>query len=191
MRENAIALIRKAGVHGNVGYRRPTDSNVTRGVTFGPSVGLSPGRTNGWKYPVALTMFSEDLHGPNGQQFGSVRTRAILAGVGYGWHFERFSMGPQVEVGYAFTHGTLTEDPSRAFDAQGPVSMHVDNGWIVRPEFKLEYFISSKFTLRTSVDYIRLQPAIVVTTPAGVINDGWNMSNIHANVGVGFYPFRK
>ena len=59
--DKILALIRKVGVHGNMSVRHPTDNDVTRGLTFGPSIGLSPGRTNGWKYPVALSMFSEDL----------------------------------------------------------------------------------------------------------------------------------
>jgi hypothetical protein len=31
----------------------------------------------------------------------------------------------------------------------------------------------------------------VVTTPAGVVNNQWDMSNAHASVGIGFYPFRE
>src|SRR4029453_16130128 len=86
-RDAATKLIHKVGIHGNMSFRDPVDSDVTKGTTFGPSIGLSPGRTNGWKYPMSLSMFSEDLHGPNGAQFGTVHSRSLLAGIGYGWHF--------------------------------------------------------------------------------------------------------
>jgi hypothetical protein len=191
LRDTAITWIRKAGIHGNIGFRHPTDPDVSRGVTVGPSIGLSPGTTNGWKFPVALSMFTEDLHSPAGTQFGSVRTRALLAGIGYGWHFGRLSVGPQIEVGYAFEHASMDDNGAAAFGSPGAVTVHADNAWILRPEFKVEYFITPKVTFRTSVDYVRLEPDVAVTTPNVVISDQWNLSNVHANIGVGFYPFRK
>jgi len=191
LRDTAITWIKKVGVHGNVAVRHPTDPDVSRGVTVGPSVGLSPGHTNGWKVPVALSSFSEYLHTPAGTQFGSVRTRALLVGVGYGWHFGRLSAGPQVEVGYAFEHASMDDNGAAAFGPSGVASVHADDTWIVRPEFKVEYFITPKVTFRTSIDYVRLEPDVTVTTPNAVITDQWHLSNIHGNVGVGFYPFRK
>jgi hypothetical protein len=62
---------------------------------------------------------------------------------------------------------------------------------LLRPQVKAEYFITEKFTLRASADYMRLRPDIVATTPTGQIGDRWDASNVHANVGIGFYPFRK
>ena len=191
LRDQAITWIQKVGVHGNVGFRHPTDPDVSRGVTVGPSIGLSPGHANGWKFPAALSMFSEDLHSPGGTQFGHVRTRALLAGVGYGWHFGRLSVGPQVEAGYAFNHASMDGIGAAAFGPSVTGTLHADNAWIVRPEFKVEYFITPKVTFRTSVDYVRLRPDVAVTTPNAVISDQWNLSNVHANVGVGLYPFRK
>jgi len=189
--DNVLALIRKVGVHGNMSVRHPTDNDVTRGLTFGPSMGLSPGQTNGWKYPVALSMFTEDLHTPSGTQFGTVRTIALLAGIGYGWHFGELSVGPQLEVGYAFNHSTLEDGAPQAFGAPGGIAMGVSNAWMVRPEFKAEYLLTTKFSVRASLDYVHLRPDVTVMTPAGAVPDIWNLSNVHANVGVAFYPFRK
>ena len=191
LRDTAIMWIKKVGLHGNVGFRHPTDPDVSRGVSVGPSIGLSPGTTNGWKFPVALARFSEYLHTPAGTQFATVRTRALLVGIGYGWHFGRLSVGPRLEVGYAFEHASMDDNGAAAFGSSGAVTVHADDAWMVRPEFKVEYFITPKWTFRTSLDYVRLEPDVVVTTPTGVISDQWNMSNVHANVGVGFYPFRK
>lgn len=193
LQDNLLTLIRKVGVQGNMSFRKPTDTDVTKGLSFGPSIGLSPGRTNGWKVPMALSWYTEDLHGPNGNMFGSVRSRSILAGVGYGWHFGELSVGPQVEVGYAFNHPSVTSDAPQSFGTFAPdsVAMHVSNAWIVRPEFKAEYFLTPKVTVRSSVDYVRIRPDITVSTPEGPISNRWNMSNVHFNFGLGFYPFRQ
>ena len=102
-----------------------------------PSIGLSPGRSNGWRYPFALTFLSQDLHSANGGGFASVRTRAILGGIGYGWHFARPSTGVQTQTGYAFNHATLDGDVEHAFNVpNGTVSIHIDNSWLLRPEIK-------------------------------------------------------
>jgi hypothetical protein len=189
--DNIVALVRKVGVHGNISVRHPTDSDVTRGLTFGPSIGLSPGRTNGWKYPVALSMFRQELHSPSGAQFATVRTIALLGGIGYGWHFGELSVGPQVEIGYAFNHSTVEDDAPQAFAVPGSVAMDVRNTWMVRPECKAEYLLTSRFSVRASLDYVRLRPDVTVRTPAGAVPNTWDLSNVHANVGVAFYPFRQ
>src|SRR5262245_45650276 len=87
MKNRATEFVRKVGIHLNLSLREPTDPDVTKGRTYGVSVGLSPGRTNGFTFPVGLTMFSENLHSPNGEQFATLNTKAVMAGIGYGWHF--------------------------------------------------------------------------------------------------------
>ena len=125
-RDAATNLIHKVGVHGNVSFRDPVDSDVTKGTTFGPSIGLSPGRTNGWKYPIAFSMFSEDLHSANGEQFAVMNTKSIQAGIGYGWHFGQLSTGVSLQTGYSFNSGTIQGDTARAFDLPGgPVSIDI------------------------------------------------------------------
>ena len=192
LKDNVAKMVRKVGLHGNVSFREPTDPDVTKGTTFGASVGLSPGRTNGWRYPFGFTMFSEYLHGPNGQQFAIFRARAILAGIGYGWHFGRLSTGASLQTGYSFNRARPDGDILGAFGvASGPVSVEASNSWLLRPQVKAEYFITPKFTFRVSADYMLTRPDIVVTTPTGRISDRWDASNAHANIGFGVYPFRK
>jgi hypothetical protein len=190
--EQAKRLIEKVGVHGNVSFRNPTDPDVSKGMTLGPSVGLAPGLTNGWKYPFGITMFSEDLHSPNGEQFATLKTKAILVGIGYGWHFGRLATGISLQTGYAFNSGQIDGDMLRAFDVpDGAVSIDAGNAPLLRPQVKGEYFLTPKFTFRVSADYMWLRPDVVVTTPLERLANRWDASNIHANVGVGFYPFRK
>ncbi len=192
IKDNAVKLARKVGVHVNTSIREPIDSDVTKGTTFGASIGLSPGRANGWRYPFGFTVFSENLLSPNGQQFAELRARAIMAGIGYGWHFGKLSTGASLQTGYSFNRARTQGDLLSAFNLpSGAVSVRAGNSLLLRPQVKAEYFITPKFTFRVSADYMMTRPDITVTTPSGTIADRWDASNVHANIGFGFYPFRK
>lgn len=192
LKDNVAKIARKVGVHVNTSVREPLDHDVTKGTTFSASIGLSPGRTNGWRYPIGFTTFSENLHGPAGEQFAMFKSRAILGGIGYGWHRGKLSLGTSLQAGWGFNHGRLSGNTAHAFGSpEGPTSIHIANSPILRPQFKVEYFITPKFTVRSSADYMFLRPAIDVTTVSGLQEDRWHASNFHANFGIGFYPFRK
>ena len=192
LKDNVSKIVRKVGVHVNMSVREPLDHDVTKGTTFSASVGLSPGRNNGWRYPFGMTLLSENLHAPNGEKFAVFKSFAILGGIGYGWHFGKLSTGASVQTGYGFNHGTLEGNVARTFGApDGPSSIHIANTPLLRPQIKAEYFLTPKFTLRTSADYIFMRPGIDVTTAGVAQEDRWHVSNFHANFGIGFYPFRK
>lgn len=192
IKENAVELMHKVGVHVNMSVRDPVDPDVTKGRTFGVSLGISPGRTTGWRYPVGVTLFSQNLHSPNGEPFAAVRTFAIMGGVGYGWHVGRLSTGVSLQTGYAFNHGRVDGDMPRAFGVpNGSVSVAVDDSFLLRPELKAEYFITPRFTFRASADYMRLRPEIAAATPNERLENRWSASSFHANIGFGFYPFRE
>lgn len=53
-KDNTAKMLRKLGVHLNTSFRQPTDGDVSKGRSYGVSVGLSPGQSNGWRYPVSL-----------------------------------------------------------------------------------------------------------------------------------------
>ena len=192
LKDNVGKLIRKVGVHVNMSVREPLDHDVTKGTTFGASVGLSPGRDNGWRYPFGFTTFSENLHTGSGEKFAIFKSVAILGGVGYGWHFGKLSTGASVQAGWGFNHGSLVGNAAQAFGVgDGPSSIHIKNTPLVRPQIKVEYFLTPRFTLRSSADYIFMRPGIAVTTNGIPQEDRWHVSNFHANFGIGFYPFRK
>ena len=192
LKENVTKIIRKVGVHVNTSVREPLDHDVTKGTTYSASIGLSPGRSNGWRYPFGFTTFSENLNGPNGEQFATFKSRAILGGIGYGWHFGKLSVGTSLQAGWGFNHGRLYGNTARVFGSpEGPTSIHIGNSPLLRPQFKVEYFITPKFTVRSAADYMFLRPGIDVTTVSGLQEDRWHASNFHANFGIGFYPFRK
>ena len=192
LKDNVGKLVRKVGVHVNISVREPLDHDVTKGTRFGASIGLAPGRSNGWRYPFALTTFSENLHTPSGEKFAVFKSRAILAGIGYGWHFGKLSTGASVQGGWGFNQGMLVGNVAQSFGVpDGPSSIHIQNAPLLRPQIKAEYFITEKFTVRTSADYMLLRPSVSVTANGIPQEDRWHASNFHANFGIGFYPFRK
>jgi hypothetical protein len=191
LKDNVSKIIRKLGVHVNMSVREPLDGDVTKGTSFNGSIVLGGSRKAGWKYPVALTSFNETLHAPGGAQFATFRSWAIVGGVGYGWNFGKLTISPAVQTGVAFNSGRLDGTAAQALNTDGPVSIKVGNSLLLRPKLSIEYFLTPKFTVRTSADYMLLNPSVTVTTPGGSIGDRWNPSNFHASVGIGFYPFRK
>ena len=192
IKDNTAKMIRKLGVHLNTSFREPTDPDVSKGRTLGVSIGLSPGDTNGWRYPVGLTMFSENLHAPSGASFAVLRSRALLAGIGYGWHFGKLSTGASLQGGFSVNRVRPEGDIRSAFDVQdGDVFVNVHNAFLARPQLKVEYFLTRKLTLRVSGDYVLMRPDITVQTPAGPVSNRWDASNYHANVGIGVYPFHR
>ena len=191
-KDNVTKMIRKAGVHVNASFRAPTDSDLRAGGSYGLSVGLSPGDTNGWRYPVALGFFNEHLRGRNGDDFARLRSRAILAGIGYGWHFGKLSTGASMQVGYSDYALRPEGNALAALELlDGTVTLNAGDSWLLRPQIKAEYYLTRKFTVRVSGDYVLSHPEIIVTTPAGRLTNSWDASNFHANVGIGVYPFHK
>ena len=96
----------------------------------------------------------------------------------------------ELQTGYALNHVSVKGDLEHAFNA-AMVSADVGNSWLLRPSVKAEYFLTPKFSVRVSGDYVYMRPRIVVTTPTERFEGRWDESNLHANFGVAFYPFRK
>jgi hypothetical protein len=190
-KNNITKIVRKVGVHANASVRESADPDVSRPAGIGVSVVLGGGRKEGLKFPVGLTSFSENLHAPSGAQFGSLKAWVILGGVGYGWNAGKLSTGVDLQTGVAFNSGRLEGSAAQAFATEGPISIDVGNSLVLRPRVKAEYFITPKFTLRTTADYVLTKPGISVATAAGTFADRWDASHFHASIGIGFYPFRR
>jgi hypothetical protein len=191
IKDNAGKIIRKVGVHVNVGVRTPLDDDVSSGTGVGVSVGLSPGLTNGWKYPVSLSWYHENLISPNGVEFAQLRAIGLLGGIGYGWHFGQLSTSIALQGGYSFNKGSFDGDIASAFPGVETASLDVGNAFVVRPRLNGEYYLTHKFTLRASADYVWMKPDITVTTPSARYDGVWDASSYHFSAGIGFYPFRK
>ena len=194
LKDNVTKLDKKIGFHASTSFSDPLDpKKVDRDGSYGFSVGLAPGRTNGWRYPVGLAWFTESLVSPSGVAFAKFRSRPVVGGIGYGWHFgNKFSTGAQLQGGWAFNSVKPEGNIGDAFlTPGGPVFVNVHNSWVLRPQVKVEYFLTQKFTLRSSLNYIFMKPRVDITTLNGVTSTRWNASNVSLSVGVGIYPFRK
>lgn len=190
LKDNVGKIIKKVGFHVSTSFADPIDSKrAYRDGSYGFSVGLAPGDKNGWRYPFGIAWYTEQLVAPNGTVFTQLRARPIYGGIGYGWHFGKLTTGAQVQAGYSFNSLKPEGDPDRAF---GPgMAIDIGNSFAVRPQLKAEYFLTKKFTVRTSLNYVFTNPRVTVVTPTGTISDRWNASNVSLSLGVGVYPFRK
>jgi hypothetical protein len=193
IKDNVTKMIQKIGVHVSTNFADPLDTKEAyRDGSYGVSIGLAPGRNNGWRYPFGIGWFTEEFVAPNGAIFGQLRARPFYGGIGYGWHFGKLSTGIQMQAGWSFNTLKPHGDPVSAFGMlPGAMIMDVDNSWSLRPQFKVEYFLHPKFTVRSSLNYVFMNPTVTVATPTGVVTDRWNASNVSLAVGVGVYPFRK
>lgn len=191
-KDNLTRLLRKVGVHANVGVRQPTDADVTKGLITGISIGMAPGSHTGWKFPVGISSYGEDLNGPSGNQFAHLTMRGAYAGVGYGWHLgERFNTSVAMQVGYSLNKVSAVGSEGVAFATGDPVSIDVSNSWVLRPRWHTATFLTKKVTFRTSINYIISNPDVVVMTAAGREPGEWKANALNASVGFGFYPFRR
>ena len=190
---NLTKLIRKVGFHASTSFADPVGTDrVRRDGSYGVSVGLAPGKTNGWRYPFGIAWYTEELVSPNGPVFGELRARPIYGGIGYGWHFGKLSTGIQLQAGWSFNTFKANGDIAPAFGfAPTDIAVHVGNSFAVRPQFKVEYFLTPKFTVRGSLNYVFTNPRVTISTPNGVTSDRWNASNVSLAVGIGVYPFRR
>ena len=193
IKDNVTKIVRKVGFHASKSFSDPVDKeNIVRDGSYGLSVGFAPGHTNGWTYPFGFAWFTEELKGPSGTSFVNLQSLPIVAGIGYRWYFGKFSTGVQMQAGWAFNSGKGIGDMGAAFGAPGlPVSVDIGDTLVVRPQVKVEYFLTPKFTVRSSLNYVVAHPMVTVTTPQGTTSRRWNASNVTLSVGVGIYPFRK
>src|SRR5512147_1122573 len=63
-------MIKKVGFHASASFADPLDTQrAYRDGSYGVSVGLAPGNTNGWRYPFGIAWYTEELVAPNGTIF--------------------------------------------------------------------------------------------------------------------------
>jgi len=193
LKDKVGKMIRKVGFHASTSFSDPIDQeNIVRDGSYGLSVGLAPGHTNGWRYPFGLAWFTEELKGPSGASFVKLQSRPIVGGIGYGWHFGKLSTGIQLQAGWAFNSAKAIGDTGAAFGTPGsPVYIDIGDSFVVRPQAKVEYFLTPKFTVRSSLNYVMARPMVTLTTPQGTTSKRWDASNVTLSVGIGIYPFRK
>jgi hypothetical protein len=192
VKSNIKRWIEQAGVYANVNSRTAVDDGVDMGPSIGLGVGLASAHPhNGVRYPFSYSTYAGDLGVPGGSDFGRLRARQIMSGVGYSWVRGKMIYGAQMGVGYSFNHITLDSGVSQAFGVSEPVSVDVSNSWVLRPQVKAEYFLHRKVSLRTQVGYTITNPNVVIHTATQDYEHNWNPNHVQLSFAVGFFPLRK
>jgi hypothetical protein len=185
-------LIQKSGIYLGTSTRTSPDNDVVMARTWGVSYGTAS-KSAGWKFPFSLSGYRADLESSGGTQFGDIRTRQIISGIGYQWAHGKMIYSAQLGVGYSFNKIALdAAAASAAFTTAGqPVSYDIDNSWVIRPQVKAEYFFHRKASIRAQLGYTFTDPDVVIVTPTETLTREWRPHHVQFNVSVGFFPFLK
>lgn len=128
------------------------------------------------------------------QQFIKDKVSTIIKKVGIhlGSNFADPLNTKELQAGWSINSLKPHGDPASAFNSvPAQIAMDVANSFSLRPQVKIEYFVTPKFTVRSALNYVLTNPRVMIGTPSGVLTDTWNASNVSLAVGVGYYPFRK
>lgn len=178
----------RVGIGASVGAWVPTDDDVDGGASWGLGVSLAP--EPGWGIAGNLGWFEADLLQPlGGDRIGSLSVKPLLLGVSYTWMRDRLSVSPSLTAGVSFNSVDLDQGFRQSF--AGPVSLEVSNSFAVRPNVEVEYAVAPKLALTLSTGLFLTKPDVELETPAGRIEDEWDMSAFNVFVGVTVYPFRN
>lgn len=193
IKDKVSTIIKKVGIHLGSNFTDPLNTKEARkDGSYSVLVGLAPGGSGGWSFPVGISWYTEDLVAPNGVVFGQLRARPFYGGVGYSWHVGKLTAGVELQAGWSINSLKPHGDPASAFHSvPAQIAMDVANSFSLRPQVKIEYFVTPKFTVRSALNYVLTNPRVMIGTPSGVLTDTWNASNVSLAVGVGYYPFRK
>ncbi|MCL4813457.1 MAG: outer membrane beta-barrel protein [Vicinamibacteraceae bacterium] len=178
----------RVGIGVSVGAWVPTDDDVEAGASWGVGVSLAP--EPGWGIAGNLGWFKADLlNPPGGQAIGTLSVKPVLLGVSYTWMRDRLSVSSSLTAGVSFNSVDLDQGFRQSF--AGPVSLDVSNSFAVRPNVEVEYAVAPKLALTLSTGFFLTKPDVELETPAGLVQDEWDMSAFNVFVGVTVYPFRN
>jgi hypothetical protein len=179
-------MAKRVGVGGSVGGIFTTGDDVNAGVAFGANVGLAPAQ--GFGPTLGFGWYEGDLAVPaigGGFDFGHLRVRPLMAGVGYAWVRNRVATSVSFNAGISF-NSVRVNDPYRASVGQ----IEVSNSFAARPQFRVEYAVARKVGVYTSVGYFLTQVDAEIGTAVGVLDEEWDASSVNVFVGVMVYPFK-
>lgn len=184
-------LVEKSGVYVSASTRTPIDNDVNMGPSIGIGYGTAGHKRTGIRFPISFGSYGGDLQTLDGKDFGRVRARQLLTGVGYQWVRGKMVYGAQLNVGYSFNDVTVDANAPAVFSSAPPVRIDVSNSFVVRPLVKAEYFLHHKVSVRTQLSYTYTDPEVMVTTAQSQFTDEWRPHHVQAGIAMGFFPFRK
>lgn len=184
-------LIEKSGIYISASTRTSIDDEVEMGRSYGIGYGTAGEKKTGIKYPFSFGGYSGDLQTVEGREFGRIKARQIMSGIGYQWVRGKMVYGVQLGVGYSFNTVTIAEDAPAVFSSVPPIAVDVSDSWVMRPLVKAEYFFMRKASVRTQLSFTYTNPEVVVTTATGRFVDEWSPRHLQFSVALGVFPFRK
>ena len=192
IKSNLKHLIEKTGVYVSATTRTSLDDEVDMGMSIGLGLGFaSEHQRAGRKYPLGFSTYSGDLETNGGENFGRIKARQIMTGIGYQWAHGKLTWGGQMGVGYSFNSVTLDPGVAVAFGVPEPVGVSVSNSFVLRPQAKVEYLLFKKMVLRTQLRFTYTEPDVVIHTVTEDIAHQWNTNHWQLSFAVGFFPLRK
>ena len=183
------------GVGAGLTFIEPSsrDGQSSRGVTFvyrWHSFHSSWGPTFGFDW--RSTDFNRAL-GSADAPFGTLRTRALLAGFGHTQHAGRFSTSVTVSGGYSFNHLSVGAAAAPAFATAGITLLgaSVDNSAVVKPEVSAWYDIAKHVGIGISAAYLVTRPHETLTTATGAEVQHLRADAVELTAGLTFGVWRK
>src|SRR5262245_10461823 len=138
--DSAVAHV---GVGAGINFYNPTnnDGRTSQGIAL---VYRWHSFHSGWGPTIGLDWHSTDFDqtlGALNAPLGSLRMRALLAGIGHTRHLGRLSASASVSAGYAFNHFTVASGAIPTFASTGIslAGVDVDNSWVVKPDVTVWY----------------------------------------------------
>ncbi len=183
------------GVGVGINFSHPTsaDAQSSNGVTFAYRWHTFH---SGWGPTFGLDWHSLDFTQPVGSNvapLGSVRMRAVLAGIGTTRRVRRFSASGNVSVGYSFNHLTADSGGSAALALTGVTvtDVHVRDSAIFKPEISVWYDVTKHAGIGVSAAYVVARPDEVMTTSTGSTVRELQADAFELTLGVTFGVWKK
>jgi hypothetical protein len=191
IKDKVKELIEKSGIYISASTRTSIDDEVEMGRSYGIGYGTAGQKKTGIKYPFSFGGYSGDLQTIEGREFGRIKARQIMSGIGYQWVRGKMVYGVQLGIGYSFNSVTIAPDAPAVFSAVPPIAVDVSDSWVVRPLVKAEYFFIRQASVRTQLSFTYTNPDVVVTTATSRFDDEWSPRHLQFSVALGVFPFRK
>ena len=177
----------RVGVGGSITLNKTTDDDVENGLTIGPLIRLNPRR--GWRVATALNWFRADLRNPAGgdSPFAQLRTRPLMAGIGYTFGPDRTLFNLSVVGGPSFNSVDFDDDFIGAINSTP--SIDVDTSFAVRPGFSITQTLAPRVGLTGFAGYIVNRPNVVYRNGSTTVEDRWQADALVLSVGLVYSIF--
>ncbi len=150
---------------------------------------------SGWGPTFGFDWHSNDFNQPGfpGTPLGTLRMRALLAGLGRTERYGRFSASASLSAGYSFNDLSVSPAAAPAFANAGMTLLGatVDNSAVVKPDVSVWYDVARHIGVGVSVSYLFARPDQTLTTPTGSLVQTLKADALELSVGMTFGVWRE